>query len=57
MTKQEMIQWLVADDLDNEVGYSREWLESVLISGFTGYAQMDNDQLYNEIEQRKECYE
>jgi hypothetical protein len=54
MTREQMIEWLVNNDIDYVNG-SRgglEWLEHILRNGFDGYNNNTDDELRSEITER-----
>lgn len=55
MTRVEMIEWLINDDLNdwNHVDAVSEYLASILREGFVGYANQTDDELRQEIEERQ----
>lgn len=60
MTRDQMIEWLVRDDLDyisDSLGRGStgiDWIKDILIHGFTGYAEQSDDVLRLEILERDE---
>ena len=56
MDKEEMIEWLIDDDLNNwdsnETGRA-EYFEFILRTGFVGYNNQTDEELANEIMERK----
>jgi hypothetical protein len=54
MTRQEMIQLLVADRLESGSGPAGYlWLEKTIEFGFTGYANMSDAELAAEVQRRR----
>ncbi len=49
LSRDEMIEWLVSNDIDTDDG---EWLATILVRGFKGYGSMSIEQLRDEIRER-----
>ena len=49
LSKDEMIEWLVGNDIDTDDG---EWLATILEHGFKGYGSMSIEQLRDEMRER-----
>lgn len=56
MTRFEMIEWLVANDIEYvaEGSSGQEWVASILRFGFEGYADQPDEVLRREILERDE---
>lgn len=56
MTREEMIEWLINDDIRfaYEGGGGRDWLFGILWSGFDGYDKDTDEELRQEILERDE---
>ena len=60
MTRDQMIEWLVRDDLDyisDSLGRGStgvDWIKDILTHGFSGYAEQPDDVLRKEILERDE---
>lgn len=52
MTKEEAIEWLIDDDIDT-CTEANEWFRSVMKNGFIGYNQYTDENLENEINDRR----
>ena len=49
MSRQEMLEWLIGNDIDTN---DEEWLAMILLHGFTGYISQTDQQLRDEIRAR-----